>query len=805
MSRIYPLMLLCSALQPTLAQEPHVRYIQNKGQWPEQVRFKTDLSEAAMFLENDGLTWVRYEPGAADRVHDLNHHPELEQDFSLKGHAWKVRFVGANANATITTEEKQSYYLNYFIGNDPAKWAGFVPVFQGVTYHDLWPSIDLRWHGAKAQIKYDLMVNAGADPSTIGFEYEGLDGISIDENGDLVLKTSVGEMKEMKPVAWYADTRQPIACAYRVSDGRVGFSFPAGIDPDRDVVIDPLLYGATLSGSVDYSTYGFCATYDETGNMYGAGGSLGPGFPTTAGAFEEDYTGFGASDIVINKFSDATSLLWATYIGTTGDEIPHSIITNALGEVSILGTSSTANYPTTPGCVQAVFGGGGNDIVVTRLNATGSALIGSTYLGGSGQDGAQVGMLDIFSDKYRGEIQLDSLGNMWIGHCTTSSNFPVSINAFQDTLGGSHDGLIACLSSDCTSLLYSTYFGGSSLDVIRGIRLYQDRVYACGASASYDLPMAGGGYQNSYQGGTKDAFVLEFSNGGTSLSASSYLGTPGKDASYLLDLDQNGKVVLVGISDTGFVIAPAGIYGQYWGRTFVAKFDSALSNVLFITMLGNNDTTASGFTPAAFGLDECDRVHVSGYFAYDNWHCTSDALYATPGVNGAFYIAAFEADMTSILFGSYYGGNHVDGGMSRFNTSGVLYEAICSQNGVAPMQTTPGAFAPANDAVFDLGLLKVDFVVDSCDFTTGSQDPETSGHGLTLMPVPTTDMLALSGALPGRSPWSVEVFDSEGRMVFTRELPVQRAMNITWLASGIYSIRVSDRSGAATVGRFVKE
>ena len=237
--------------------EARVQYVANLGQWPQGVAYKASFPNAAMFLQNDGVTWVRMQDDASDLVHAyIQWTPEQQAAFSLRGHAWKMHFVDANLAASTAGEDRRTEYHNYFIGNDPAKWASNVPVFEGVHYAELWPGIDLHWYSAQSQVKYDLLLAAGADASRIAFRYEGLDGIAVDAKGNLILRTSVGELTEMKPVAWYADDHSALACAFDLRDGQVGFRFPQGIDASRAVVIDPLLMGATYSGQVGASNYG---------------------------------------------------------------------------------------------------------------------------------------------------------------------------------------------------------------------------------------------------------------------------------------------------------------------------------------------------------------------------------------------------------------------------------------------------------------------------------------------------------------------------------------------------------------------
>lgn len=683
------------------ASVARVQYVPNHGQWPDAVRFKASFAGSAMFLGSDGVTWSRYQADAPELVHEyIQWEPEQQAAFTLRGHAWRIRFVGANPNAITRGEDPRKEYHNYFLGSDPAKWAGRVPVYQGVHYEQLWPGIDMRWHSDDGQVKYDLIAKAGADLGRIAFRYDGLEGMSVDEKGNLVMRTSVGELTEMHPVAWYADDRSPLSCEFALSGDVVGFRFPQGVKAGRPVVIDPVLVGATFSGQVGASNYGHCSTFDNDGNIYGGAQNFGNTFPTTVGAFQTSPAGGAGTDIVVNKFSpDATQLLYATFIGGSGDDKPHSMIVNGAGGLCILGSSLSGNYPVTTSAFDQT-NNGGSDIVITHLNSDGTALVGSTYLGGTDDDGRQ-NMTNNYGDTYRGEIVTDAADNIYIATSTWSPEYPVTAGAFQAAIGGTQDAAFSALSPDCSSLLASTFLGGAANDAGLGLRVAGGEVYLCGTTASADFPMVAGGYQATYQGGSKDAFVVRLSIDASGMSAGTFFGTSSPDAAYFLDLDNDGDIHIYGQSNGGNIaISPSGIYGQTGSAVFLACFDPDLATTIYTTTIGGTN-----MAPVAFLVDVCDRIYVSGYNPSGTFETTPDALYGQGG--SRFYLACYDADMASLLFGTYYGGSHVDGGTSRFDKRGVIYQGVCS--GGQSMPTTTGAYAPTNNVAWDLGVFKIDF------------------------------------------------------------------------------------------------
>lgn len=689
-----------------------LEYVENLGQWDVEVQFRADISDATMFITNSGITWVRLEDGAGDRFHDEKNNPKGNiRDLTFNAHAWQIELLNANTDAQLLGQHRYPHYRNYFLGDDPDRWKGNVRSYPEVLHNNVWPGIDLKWYGANSHVKYDVLLAAGADHRDIQMAYQGLEQQPyINANGELVVSTSVGEMLEMRPVAWYADDHSHLACEYVIKDGAVGFAFPDGRENDRAVVIDPLLMGATYSGMVGPSVYGHCSTFDEDGNIYGGGQVFGAGFPTTLGAFQAAYGGGWGTDIGVNKFSpDATALIWATYLGGDEDDKPHSLIVNAAQELSILGSSEGSDYPTTANAFQPNFQGGSYDIVVSRLSADATSLVGSTFLGGSADDGRQSFNMTInYGDTYRGEIMLDAADNIFIASFTQSNDYPTSPGAYQGTLAGAQDAVVTGLSPDCSSLVWSSFLGGSSDDSALGLRFNSvGDLYVTGGTQSADFPSIPGGWQGTYQGGDKDGFIVKFENAGTTLGATTFFGTNEEDMSFFIDLDTDDDVYIYGQSEGGIAITPPGTFGTVGGNIFVAQFTPDLATTVFTTTLGPIGSFSYSLAPVAFLVDVCDHIYISGYNPSGTWPTTPDALYG-PG-SSQFYLAAYDVDMSGLLFGSYYGGSHVDGGTSRFDKNGIVYQGVCS--GGNSMPTSPGAFAPTNNVSWDLGVFKIDFQV----------------------------------------------------------------------------------------------
>ena len=672
------------------------RFIQNKGQWHEAVLFRNDVNGASVFLEEKSIMYVKLEDGAAQVMHDAVGMTEAERRaIRFKGHAWRMNFVDPSPEMTLVKGEVATTYHNYFLGNDPSKWVSRVPLFDEIIYRSVWPGVDMVLRTIDGHLKYDLIVAPGADITSVRFAYEGLEEMMVDDEGRLVLRTSVGEVLELTPDVFYADDHaRKIDCRYELHGTELRFVFPNGFDPDESMIIDPTLIAATYSGSTGASNYGHCAAYDDFGNIYTGARNFGPSYAVTPGAFQSSFGG-GGTDISVSKLNpDGSAQIWASYLGGNDGENPHSLIANSAGELIVLGSSNSSDFPITSGAYDATLDGG-QDITVTRISSDGTTLIGSTFIGGSGMDGTN-SIWGNYGEQYRGEVYLDQMENILLASFSSSSDFPVTAGALQATFGGGQDGVVVKLDPSCTELLASTYLGGSGDDAAMGIRLAQNGdLVVNGSTDSNDLQVTSGSYQNTLSGGL-DAFLARLAPDLTMMVAGTYFGTSSTDRSYFIDVDSNGDYWIYGQTDGTIAIQPSGTYGAANGDIFIAKLSEDLSSAPVTTVVGGS------LAPVAFLVDVCDRIYISGYAVSGSFPLSPDALYT----QGGFYLSVFDVDMQAHLYGTYYGGSHVDGGTSRFDKNGIVYQGVCS--GGNSMQTTSWAFAPNNYVSWDMGVFKID-------------------------------------------------------------------------------------------------
>ena len=717
-------------------------FIKNNGQWESQVQYRASLGGLnAIFLEEDGFTYLFHNDKDAEKLFDHSKRNQSKVQ-PVRAHAYQVKFLNAD-QANLKATKPRTAYNNYFLGNDPSKWASKVPIFDQVRYENLYPGIHLDAYDVDGYFKYDFVVEPGAATEIIALNYTGADRLQI-KKGDLIIHTSVDKIVEHEPYAYQEinGKKVTVKCAYQLKDNVVTFGFPNGYDQKFPLVIDPTVVAATLSGTTNNENFGHSATYDFSGNIYAGARSFGSGYPTTFGAFQSNFGG-GVADVAISKYNtDGSQLIYATYIGGSGEDLPHSLITDFDGQVYIYGTSDSNNYPTTPNAVQTNKGGQ-IDIVVSILSADGSSLVGSTYIGGSQDDGFNHCEINAsYGDDYRGEIMIDRERNVYVASNTSSNNFPTTPGALDRTFNSigtnsstpspAQDGVVFKLNNDLSTFYWSTYLGENGSDTAMGLRVDENNntVYVTGTAAGANFPMPNSGFQSAYSGGDSDGYIVRLAADGSSIINGTFWGTSQDDNSYFIDLDLDGDIHIYGIS-TGFMPITSGVFSSAAGsKQFISSFTPNLSSLVYSTVIGlGPNSTGTGvftnfdFVPVAFMVDKCDNIYFSGYDAIGGLPTTADAI-STMG--GTFYLGVLDPDATALSFATYYGmANHVDGGTSRFDKSGVVYQGVCSCTNYI-MDTNNNAWSTNQMERCDVGVFKIDFDVPTVT-AFAAVEPASSG------------------------------------------------------------------------------
>lgn len=736
-----------------------VLFVPNQGQWKHDFLYKGISPQADIYLEKQGVTYLTGSPENNELI-------EAYKDGKtkapvLKYHAYRMKWLGGSAQAVTTPQSKQSFYYNYFLGNDQSSWKGNVPVYGNVTYSDIYPNVDFYFYTESSNLKYDLIVRPEGKAQDIQLQFEGTDGLSL-EKGNLIIQTSVGKVIEQKPYAYqYINgNRVTVKCEYQLNGNVLSFKFPKGYDKTQVLTIDPQLVFATLTGSVA-DNWGFTATYDAAGNFYAGGIARSAGYPVSVGALQSTFGGGDpntdlgtACDIAISKFNAAGSaLVYSTYIGGSSNEMPHSLVVDKNNNLVISGKSISGNYPTTTGAYDESHNGN-FDIIISKLNSTGTALIGSTYVGGSGADGVNINPdYDIYGtlkhnygDDSRSEVIVDSVGNIYLSSSTQSLPFPTTSNAQKTALTGAQDGVFLKFNPTLTTMLYGTLLGGSNVDGAYSIALdnTQTKVYISGGTLSTDFHSGStaGAYQPA-NAGNIDGFIMRFQNSGTyPLLRTTYIGTSAYDQNYGLQIDKENNVYVMGQTQGAFPVSP-GVYSNPGSRQFILKIDSTLSTRIYSTVFGSGSNIPNvNISPVAFLVDTCQNVYISGWGGLVSaappttvigMPITPTTAIQPTTVDGAdFYFIVLSRNAASLLYGTYFGApnkqEHVDGGTSRFDPDGVVYQAICAScGGGTSFPATPGSWSTTNNSPnCNLGAVKIAFNLGSVS-TNAAASPSATG------------------------------------------------------------------------------
>lgn len=703
----FVLLSICSFLVQSLRATPgQLDFVENKKQWPEQIQFKTDIPGGHIFFTRDRFRFSFYDLADLESIHEKRHEDYgAAYNMPVDCYAYDVVFVNSNTSPVFKREGEKSYYHNYFLGNDRSKWAGHVGVFDGITYQNLYPGIDLKAYSVGTSFKYDLVVAPGQDVSTIQFRYEGITP-SLNEDGSIRLFLGFNTVQEAKPFCYQVidGQRNEVKSRYVLKNGMLSFEFPKGYNKNYPLVIDPTLIFATYSSGT-CTTYGFSATYDIAGHLYAGGECFGTGWPGSVGAFQLVFA--GGVDAGINKYTPTgNALLYSTYYGGSGYDVPNNLVVNAAGELAVTGSTSSSNLPVTVGAYDNTLGGT-TDAYVVRFNATATALLGATYVGGSQSDAQNTWNLSPnYGDGNRGEIYYDGNSDVVVAVSTQSSDFPTTPGAYQTTFGGgTQDGCFFKLDGTCSNLIFSTFLGGSGDDACFAVvKNSLGEWLLTGGTASNNFPTSGGGYQIINSGGTSDAFVTKLDNSASLLIHSTYLGTSDYDHGFKIQVDPNDTVYVCGQTEGATFPVSPGVYNNAGGNIFITKLTPNLNSVALSTRIG---LASNPLVPTAFLKDNCGNVYFSGFQAQAGLPLTPNAFQSTVG---GFWLAVLSGDLTSLVYATYMGvmGDHVDGGTSRFDPQGIVYQSVCTSSGA--QYQSPGCLSPNNQAgSWDVASFKFDF------------------------------------------------------------------------------------------------
>ncbi len=611
-----------------------------------------------------------------------------------RGAAIRLRLLGANPRAAVTGEAPLPGKSNYFIGSDPKRWRTDVPHYAKVRAEQVYPGIDAVYYGnQEGRLEYDFEVAPGADPSRIRLAFSGAQCVELARNGDLLLRTASGTLRQHKPIAYQLldGKRLPVQAGYALTpghghgggkgaraQGRKGAGGPGrsgsstrpfvhsstqirfrlgSYDRTQPLVIDPVLvYSTYLGGSGDERAEAIAV--DGAGSVYVAGDTGSTDFPTTAGAL--DTTAAGSDAFVTKLDATGSALVYSTYLGGSSGEGAQAIAVDGAGSAYVIGFTDSTNFPTTAGAFDTSFNGGFFDAFVTKLDASGSALAYSTYLGGNIANGGDVAW----------EIVVDGAGSAYVaGH--TPGAFPTTAGAFDTTHNGEYDDFVTKLNASGTALVYSTYVGGNFRDHAFGLAVDgAGSAYLAGFTGSADFPTTPGALDTTL-GGMWDASVTKLNASGSALVYSTYLGGTGTDEAHGLAVDAFGSAYVTGVTDstdfpTAGALQPAIAGGS---DAFVTKLNTTGSALVYSTFLGGG-----GFDKGqGIVVNASDNVYVTGHTSSTNFP-TADAPQPARGGGSDAFVTRLFADGSALVYSTYLGGANLEEGKGiAVDASGSAY------------------------------------------------------------------------------------------------------------------------------------
>jgi hypothetical protein len=732
----------------------------NQGQADPGVRFTSRGLGYSLFL-TDSEAVLALHPGEAAKTRSASSHPGA----SGQTEVLRMQLAGsrsASPNATVSGLDQLPGTANYFFGSDPSQWHTAVPTYAKVRYASVYPGIDLVYYGNQRQLEYDFIVAPNADPKAIRLSFTGAKRLSLTSQGDLRVIAHNGEVAFQKPVLYQldGDRRQPVAGSFQLaSDNTVAFHV-GRYNHARPLIIDPTLTYSTYLGGSNIDVAAGIAV-DKSGNAYVTGSSLSPDFPVTKGAYDtvnNTINGNGDAATFITKLNPAgTALIYSTYLGGNGGGYATSIAIDSAGNAYVAGVTDATDFPVTAGAFQSTLKANatpGSNAFLTKLNPTGTALVYSTYLGGSTYDQAN-------------GIAVDASDNAYVVGLTTSTDFPVTAGAFQSKNNGATNStgngfvttnaFVSKMNPTGTALVYSTYLGGNGNDNFpavgdSGAAIAVDasgNAYVTGLAASSDFPVTKGAYQVTNSDGSygQNVFVTKLNPTGTGLVFSTYIGGTGGDEGTGIAQDTSGVYVTGQTFSDDFPVT-AGVVqpvnnaaGNLDANAFVTKLNPAGTALIYSTYLGGSSPNGIGDFANAIAVDAYGDAYVTGETISEDFPVTKNAFQAVNndadnlGTNA--FISKLNPTGTALLYSSYLGGDGDRGGNGMndigfgiaLDPSGNAY--IAGQAYSTDFPVSSNAFQKVNkSAIPNAGYYPTSFIAS---FAIGSSTPTTTPTTTTLV------------------------------------------------------------------------
>ncbi len=696
----------------------------NRGQADSSVKFLSRGRGYTLFLTTGEAILSLREPEEGTQSRSSTVAPDAQSERST---VLRMKLAGANPEPQVTGLEELPGKSNYFQGNDPGKWLTQVPHYARVKYEEVYPGIDLVYYGTnQQQLEYDFVVAPGADPQSIRRRIEGAAAMTLDEEGTLLLQTGGGEVAWQAPLIYQelGGSRKAVDGGYLLlAENQVAFSV-GKYDAGKPLVIDPTLNYATYLGGSNADS-GTHIAADSSGNAYVTGTtSSSADFPTLNPA--QGTFGGGSTDIFVTKLNaEGTALIYSTFLGGSNNEFSGGgIAVDDSGSAYITGTTASTNFPTLNPPQGSLSGL--QDAFVTKLSAAGSSLVYSTYLGGSG------------SVENGRDIAVDDSGEAYVTGFTDSNNFP-TISPFQNVNGGGRDAFVTKLNANGTALVYSTYLGGSGDDGGEGIAVdTSGSAFVTGdTSSTTTFPTSDTAPQQSLKG-SQDAFVTKLSADGTALVFSTYLGGTDVDRGQGIAVDIFGNAYVTGITSSLDFPTLNPVQATLGGGVdaFVTKLNLNGTALEYSTYLGGS-SNETGTENIAIAVDASASAYVAGTTASTDFPIANELQASLAGACDAF-VTRYSTDGAALAFSTYLGGAGCDqGGNIALDASGFAYVTGDTASTNFPTTESPlqGSLSGVSDAFVAKIFTDFSLAIDAGSQTSATVSPGgTATYDLVLTP-----------------------------------------------------------------------
>ena len=548
----------------------------------------------------------------------------------------QATLLGANAAAKLTGVERLLTKTNYFIGSDPQKWKTNIPNYAKIKYAGVYKGVDLVFYGKQDLLEYDFIVSPGASPEVIALRFDGITDLRVDEKGDLLLRTDAGEIRQSRPVVY-----QHINNAKRFI-------------PASYVIKDKKQIAFQI------------ANYDRS------------------------------KPLVIDP-----TLAFSTYLGGSDQDGGNGIAVDAAGNAYITGFTLSTNFPVTPGAFKTVKAGiAETDAYVTKMNATGTALIYSTYFGGGVRDSGN-------------DIEVDAAGNAYVTGLSDSSDLPTTPGAFRTTPAGGDEfnSFAMKLNTTGTALVYSTFLGPGSAS---GIAVDSAGSAYITGQAGTGYPTTPGAFQTVSEG-SSEAFVTKLNSTGTALIYSTFLGGGGFDLAADIAIDSGGNAYVTGQAETGFPVTPGAFQTIGSGTdAFVTKLNSTGTALVYSTLLGGTSTDSGN----GIAVNPAGNAYVVGGTGSSNFPTTPGAFQTVnPGGGFDAFVTELSPAGDALVYSTYLGGNDTDFGADiALDIAGNA--TVVGSTSSTDFPTTPDAIQSGHAGVSDSYITRLNATGTALVFST---------------------------------------------------------------------------------------